>query len=155
MAEFQEVIRQIARYCNAQKGCASCKLSKITDDNCPSDLFADDNGAMIENEVMSWSAENPEPVYPSIAKYLERFGITIRRDGSLQADFFKANEHKSSPAAEFLASIMRCEDCEYPCIARENSSQANCERHMEKLLKENKIAIRVVWYKDVEIKPKE
>ena len=46
--------------------------------------------------------EHPEPKYPSIAKYLERFGITIRRDGSLQADFFKANEPMSAYTANLL-----------------------------------------------------
>lgn len=75
MAEFQEVMRQITRYCNSQNGCASCKLSKITDDHCPSDLFADDNGANIENEVMSWAAEHPEPVYPSWYAWLANMGI--------------------------------------------------------------------------------
>ena len=60
--------------------------------------------------------------------------------------------YDSNPAAEFLASVMRCEDCEYPFKARENSSQGNCENHMEKLLKEHKVEITVIWYKDIDIK---
>ena len=61
----------------------------------------------------------------------------------------------SNPGAKFLASIMRCEDCEYPCIARENSSQANCERHMEELLHEKKVSITINWHKFITIKRRE
>jgi hypothetical protein len=58
----------------------------------------------------------------------------------------------SDPAALFLSEVMRCEDCEYPCVARENSSQANCERHMRELLKDGKVSITVSWRKYIEIK---
>ena len=57
---------------------------------------------VMAKEVAKWAAEHPEPVYPSIAKYLEQFGIIIRRDGSLQADFFKANEPMSADMAKLL-----------------------------------------------------
>ena len=60
------------------------------------------NPKKAEEIIMTWAAEHPEPVYPSIAKYLERFGIIIRRDGSLQADFFKANE----PMSTYIANLL-------------------------------------------------
>ena len=62
----------------------------------------DVDAARLEAVVTKWAAENPEPIYPSIAKYLERFGIIIRRDGSLQADFFKANE----PMSAYMANLL-------------------------------------------------
>ena len=56
-----------------------------------------------------------------------------------------------NPRAVFLASVMRCEDCEYPCEARENSSQANCERHMEELLQEKKVSVSSQWYRYIKL----
>lgn len=63
-----------------------------------------------------------------------------------------------NPAAVFLANIVSCEDCPYPCNARERSSQANCEEHMSKLLQDGKIHILIQWkdtlLKETEIKEK-
>lgn len=72
MAEFQEVMRQVARYCSAQTGCANCKLYEIAGVRCPSDMFTADNGASIEEVVMSWAEEHPEPVYPTWYEYLNK-----------------------------------------------------------------------------------
>ena len=104
MAEFSEVIKQFKRMCK------SITLMKCTRGECPMGCenigqcrkVAFERPAKFEEQVMSWAAEHPEPVYPSIAKYIEQFGITIRRDGSLEADFFKANEPMSADIAQKL-----------------------------------------------------
>lgn len=103
MAEFVDVLRQFDRMCKANAGCINCPLHKPNgvSDECSIGAFVNDS-ERIEREVMVWAAEHPEPVYPSIAKYLEQFGITIRRDGSLQANFFKANEPMDAYIAKLL-----------------------------------------------------
>lgn len=50
-----------------------------------------------------------------------------------------------NPVAVFLAATVPCEKCAYPCEAKENSSRANCERHMEKLIKQDKVHIHIQW----------
>ena len=60
-----------------------------------------------------------------------------------------------NPFALFLSEILRCEDCEFPCEAKEHSSQANCERHMRELLRDGKISITIVWHKDITLKRKD
>ena len=99
MAEFHEVMRQWVR---ARK--ATCGITGEYEhlSNLSLNLWNDGRIAQLEKEVMQWAAEHPEPVYPSIAKYLERFGIIIRRDGTLQTDFFKANEPMSADIAQKL-----------------------------------------------------
>ena len=106
MAEhsFQEVLRQYKRMC-CGKACSDCcfhkfKMSLSHQMACL--RFLKEYPVEAEALIMNWAAEHPEPVYPSIAKYLERFGIIIRRDGSLEADFFKANEPMSADAAKLL-----------------------------------------------------
>lgn len=103
MAEFVDVLRQFDRMCKANAGCFNCPLHDPdgVSDRCSIGAFINDS-ERIEREVMSWAAEHPEPVYPTIAKYLEQFGITIRRDGTLEADFFKANEPMSETLAKKL-----------------------------------------------------
>ena len=56
-----------------------------------------------------------------------------------------------SPATYFLSHVMRCEECEYPCQAKEQSSYANCESHMKKLLEEGKVGIKIVWRKEIKL----
>ena len=56
------------------------------------------------------------------------------------------------PVAVMLSETMRCEDCEYPCVAKEYSSYANCEHHMQQLLEEKKIGVVVYWNREIELK---
>lgn len=71
MAEFQEVMKQWRRRCeacekNENVKCyingylceAFCKMQKHIDPK------------SVEQEIMSWAAENPEPVYPTWAEYI-------------------------------------------------------------------------------------
>lgn len=106
MAEFQEVMRQWQRMCNTmQEKNMSCE------EYCPlghnptcGELehasLEEINNA--ETTIMKWSIEHQEPVYPSFAKYLEQFGIIIRCDGTLEADFFKAHEPMDAGIAQKL-----------------------------------------------------
>lgn len=75
MAEFIEVARAKRRMCNAHaKGCGKCKLQG----NCSLLSvcgYSDDDVKKLENEVMSWAAEHPEPVYPTFGEWLEKQGI--------------------------------------------------------------------------------
>lgn len=109
MAEFQVVAKELERMCNtihAVSGkCCTDECPLYCEDLCYAQAMVHvhgDDACNLEKVVMSWAAENPEPVYPTIAKYLEQFGITIRRDGTLQADFFKAHEPMSADMAKLL-----------------------------------------------------
>ena len=73
MAEFIEVARAKRRMCNAhKKKCSECKLQG----NCSLlNVFAynDNEVKKLENEVISWAAEHPEPVYPTWGQYFRRY----------------------------------------------------------------------------------
>ena len=104
MAEFCEVSRGYIRMCESfGETCEGCPISACSGNDiyvCKNRVLK--NPEKYEGTIMQWAADHPEPVYPSIAKYLEQFGITIRRDGSLQADFFKANEPMGADMAKLL-----------------------------------------------------
>lgn len=76
MAEFQEVMKQWRRRCeacekNERVKCyingyvceAFCKMQKHIDPE------------FVEKDVMSWAAEHPEPVYPTWEDFLESVGL--------------------------------------------------------------------------------
>ena len=107
MAEFAKVAHEWVRMCKAYSDAGDCmKCPMVTNPMCG--CMSDDNGASekeiakAEADIMSWAADHPEPVYPSFAKYLEQFGIIIRRDGAVEADFFKAHEPMSADIAQKL-----------------------------------------------------
>lgn len=64
MAEFVEVMRQERRLC-AMYHCSRCPLNDFNGYNCmmcPDSTVSD---TKIEEIIMQWAKENPEPVYPS------------------------------------------------------------------------------------------
>ena len=63
MAEFQEVMQQFNRMCKANAGCIDCPLRSQDGDMCSVGAFINNPG-YIEQQVMTWAAEHPEPVYP-------------------------------------------------------------------------------------------
>ena len=78
MAEFAEVMKQWRRMCIANS-CEGCPLDGITDANCGG-IYDDDFAGKVdwkelEQRVMAWAEEHPEPRYPSISEYLKQFGI--------------------------------------------------------------------------------
>ena len=102
MAEYVEVMKQKKRMCNSTL-CCKCNIFYLSGENIGNcTQFILNNPSKAEKIIMSWAAEHPEPVYPSFAKYLEQFGINIRRDGTLEADFFKANEPMGADIAQML-----------------------------------------------------
>ena len=68
MAEFQEVMRQWNRMCEGVM-CKDCKIEL----HCASDPCSRDREELqlIEQTVMAWAAEHPEPKYPTWAEWLE------------------------------------------------------------------------------------
>lgn len=103
MAEWMEVMNQFNRMCwsyQRERKCPmACPMNGVNISQCRKIAF--ERPKETEEIVVKWAAEHPV-VYPSIAKYLEQFGITIHCDGSLQADFFKANEPMGADMARLL-----------------------------------------------------
>ena len=65
MAEFQEVMKQAKRMCEAQNDCeecpifAECEGSGYISWECTADAEA------VERKIMDWAAKHPEPRYPN------------------------------------------------------------------------------------------
>jgi hypothetical protein len=58
MAEFQEVMKQAKRMCDAN--CEKCPLRDVVGNTCPVAVIGDDEVAEIERAVMDWAAKNSE-----------------------------------------------------------------------------------------------
>jgi len=73
VAEFQNVMKQFDRMCKANAGCVNCPLDDRDGEiyRCSIGAFVN-NSERIEREIMSWAAENPEPVYPTWGEWLQR-----------------------------------------------------------------------------------
>lgn len=70
MAEFQKVMCEWKRMCKSR--------GNIPDDFVGAEsalLFAFDRPEEIERLVMEWSAEHPEPVYPTWTEYFRMIGV--------------------------------------------------------------------------------
>lgn len=83
MAEFQEVMKQWRRMCNAcsdNTGChKECPLYNIVEGGCGAiyeESFADVvDFAELNRRVDQWAAEHPEPVYPTWYAWLANNGV--------------------------------------------------------------------------------
>ena len=66
MAEFSEVMRQAARMCRAHEECEECPVNMIADMVPSGCLFGSGiDAGYIEEKIMGWAADNPEPRYPT------------------------------------------------------------------------------------------
>lgn len=65
MSEFTDVMRQARRMCKAQEDCESCPLWNTANFFCKLDTTCYSDDSAIENIVMQWAAEHPEPSYPT------------------------------------------------------------------------------------------
>ena len=68
MAEFQEVMKQAKRMCEAHDECNDCALKEMADAAgiyCPIHTMCNLDFVKFETAVMNWAAEHPEPRYPS------------------------------------------------------------------------------------------
>lgn len=73
--------------------------------------------------------------------------------------YYVPNDGKSMvvdayPMATFLSLMVGCDDCEYPCEAKENSSEYNCRSHMIELIKAGKVSVVIRWKKEIDLRPK-
>lgn len=75
MAEFQEVIKQTKRMCEANFDCSDCPLkgetqciAQVHNGIIPS-IWNEDTYRDMERIVMKWAEEHPEPRYPSWKKW--------------------------------------------------------------------------------------
>jgi len=76
MAEFTEVMRQWGRLCNqhweeSNNLCDNCVISDICDTYAWENA---ENAEAIENAVVAWAKEHPEPVYPTWFEWLKSVG---------------------------------------------------------------------------------
>lgn len=79
MAEFVEVMRQERRLC-AMYHCSRCPLNDFNGYNCmmcPDSTVSD---TKIEEIILQWAKENPEPVYPSWTEAWEQLFPTEGRN---------------------------------------------------------------------------
>ena len=80
MAEFQKVMHEWKRMCAATSFCEVCPLK---DEKCwatsPASMVGDSKS--IESIIMAWASENPEPVYPTWAEWLNSTGLTKHDTG--------------------------------------------------------------------------
>ena len=82
MAEFQEVMRQLGRICaNNFEECDICDLRLF----CPSKTFLDKycksgRTERLEEMIMKWAVEHPEPVYPTWGDWLAEMGLICWED---------------------------------------------------------------------------
>lgn len=101
MAEFQEVMRQAKRLCEAQDGETPCDECPITD-YCMGKLYVIGKYAVpIEEYVTKWAKEHPEPVYPTWGEWFHK-------------TFPKGNIGCFSPCAFYddCESCKRCGGCQ-------------------------------------------
>jgi len=76
MAEFQEVMRQWRRMCAAFKECEECpQYREYQCYNTVKRVFQCGDIESLENNVMKWAAEHPEPVYPTWEEWLITQGV--------------------------------------------------------------------------------
>ena len=79
MAEFVQIMKDLRRMCNAHtNNCDKCPLASYECGRTPKNrrYFTD---KQVEGIVMTWAAENPEPVYPSWVDFLITQGLVERR----------------------------------------------------------------------------
>ena len=70
MAEFTKIMRQWKRMCRAYQKCDKCPLVNLECYNRPPACWNYHSDGVIENIIMAWAAENPEPVYPTWREWL-------------------------------------------------------------------------------------
>lgn len=102
MAEFQEVMKQWRRMCDKHQ-CADKQCGAVTYDLiCPITIshngYPCDSGfvdcspesmAQVEQIVMEWAAEHPEPVYPTVYEWLVSIGLLGSDMWSVSSDIQK------------------------------------------------------------------
>lgn len=65
MAEFQAIMKQAKRMCEAQNDCEECPIFEECDGSGYVSLDCTADAEVVERKIMDWAAKNPEPRYPS------------------------------------------------------------------------------------------
>lgn len=65
MADFTEVMMQAHRMCAMLKRCEECPGWDVKESFCRISCVALSDFYVLEQNVLTWAAEHPEPVYPS------------------------------------------------------------------------------------------
>ena len=109
MAEFQEVMKQKFRMCNAHKGCNDCPIYNCKERKSSHFLcseFVHRYPAITEEIIMKWAAENPESVYPTWAKWhCENFPGAI---DSICPHMFLSKKQRDE---KYICSTKGCDWC--------------------------------------------
>ena len=81
MAEYVNVMEQKRRMCNSYALCSmGCPLNDIDFCNKNSGEKTNADFPEVEHRVMSWTAEHPEPVYPTWKEWLEEQRVVVHFD---------------------------------------------------------------------------
>lgn len=84
MAEFQYTMKQWGRMCDTHASCRTCPVES----RCTKDPVSrtDMEIATLEELIMNWAEEHPEPVYPTWNEWFETFDEGIDVDEPIPAD---------------------------------------------------------------------
>ena len=97
MAEFQEVMKQAKRMCDAN--CEECPLHYTVGPICPIAVTGNDEIAETERIVMDWAAAHPEPRYPTWKEWHEANFINASKPFQpcrfMNQDKLECDYHKS------------------------------------------------------------
>ena len=108
MAEFQEVTKLWRRMCISMDGndpyqkCERCLLGE--EHICSFEIsdIQDDELHRVEETVMAWAAEHPEPVYPTWGEWLMQLGVIGRTFQDMPNPYF-AEAKAASPIPADIA----------------------------------------------------
>lgn len=109
MADFQEVMRQAARMCRAHEECEECPVNMIADMVPSGCLFGSGIDAeYIEEKIMGWAADNPEPRYPTWEEWHKANFPGVRHD--ICPNFFMLEK----PLGTCTVSCKKCTNTPIP-----------------------------------------
>ena len=113
MAEFQEIMKHIQRFCGSQIKCESCPVWHREDMCCKvENVFCDgelsDDLPEIEHIVMDWAEKNPEPRLPTWGEWQKR--IAPNAQSCIHpCEFMSADELKKAYGKN--PCYLTCMDC--------------------------------------------
>jgi len=97
MAEFRFVMKQWRRMCDGVR-CDECILRNF----CDADPCSRHDGELdvIEDTVLQWAAEHPEPVYPTWGEWLTAMGVLYRKNPNY---YYRVSTYAQSPIPADIA----------------------------------------------------
>ena len=101
MAEFQEVAKHWKRMCNKYWRSTTCHGCPIAEHEGAYEACYNDVAKM-EEVVLEWAAEHPEPVYPTWVDWLVDHGLIFVTSNTYAFNFLKATDPIPADIAEKL-----------------------------------------------------